>query len=168
MEETYAAFAHAHRLNAPFVVNRTFELQEPRMRQISQPPISRMFYCDLIIQQASKYPNGWMAQRAKNTLPTLIEFAEQSASNDVRRCCTSELQTASSDWSGTIRSDTCAVTDAGITVGSFCIHILIQQQKNKKPGAEARRGDVLVGPDPRTLCIVSEGSRQRAESDAAD
>ena len=44
---TYAAFAHPHRLCAPFIVNGTFELQEPRMRQISQPPISRMLYCDL-------------------------------------------------------------------------------------------------------------------------
>ena len=115
---TYAAFAHAHRLCAPFIVNGTFELQEPRMRQISQPPIGRMFYCDLskFIQQ--DLTNG----RAKTQILTLIEFAEQSASNDVRRCCTSELQTASRDWSGTMRSDTCAVTDAGMTVGSLHSH----------------------------------------------
>ena len=40
-------------------------------------------------------------------------------------------------------NETCAVTDAGITVG-------------------------LCGPEPRTLWIVSEGSRQRDVSEAAE
>ena len=47
-------------------------------------------------------------------------------------------------------------------VFAFTLQII---EENKKKG---RGGDVLVGPDPRTLWIVSEGSRQRAESDAAD
>jgi len=51
LEERYArdrsALAHAHRLQVPFVVDRTLELEGPRMRQISQPLISRMLDHDL-------------------------------------------------------------------------------------------------------------------------
>ncbi len=95
---------------------------------------------------------------------TLIELAEQSASNDAWRCWTSDAHTASSDWSGTIRSETCAVTDAGMTVGS-CRHFSRAEKGNKET---KKRRNVLLGPDPRTLWIVSEGSRHRAESDEAD
>jgi len=41
-DRTYSTFAHPHRLRAPFVADGTLELEEPRMCQISQPPIGRV------------------------------------------------------------------------------------------------------------------------------
>jgi hypothetical protein len=51
---TYAAFAHAHRLAAPLVVNCALQLEEPRMRQISEPPIGRMIHSHLNKQHQKK------------------------------------------------------------------------------------------------------------------
>jgi hypothetical protein len=121
-----------------------------------------MFYRDLFVF-VDHHHHHHHHQPALGPPLTLIEFAEQSASNDARRCCTSDVQTASSDWSGTMRSDTCAVTDAGMTVGSVFIVSAVCVFGGKTPNA-----NVLVGPDPLTLWIVSEGSRQREDSDVAD
>jgi hypothetical protein len=54
---TYAAFAHAHRLAAPLVANCALELEEPRMRQISEPPIGRMNHSHLQKHQRENIKN---------------------------------------------------------------------------------------------------------------
>ncbi len=45
---TYAAFADAHRLGAPLVANGALEFKEPRVRQISKPPIGRVVHSHLL------------------------------------------------------------------------------------------------------------------------
>ena len=45
---TYTAFADAHRLGAPLVANGAFEFKEPRVRQISKPPIGRVVHSHLL------------------------------------------------------------------------------------------------------------------------
>ena len=45
---TYAAFTNAHRLGAPLVANGALEFKEPRVRQISEPPIGRVVHSHLL------------------------------------------------------------------------------------------------------------------------
>jgi len=45
---TYAAFTDAHRLGAPLVANGALEFKEPRVRQISEPPIGRVVHSHLL------------------------------------------------------------------------------------------------------------------------
>jgi len=48
---TYAAFADAHRLGAPLVADGALEFKEPRVRQISEPPIGRVVHSHLLRQR---------------------------------------------------------------------------------------------------------------------
>ena len=49
-EGTYTTFAHPHRLGTPLVRNGTLKLEEPRVRQVTKPPIGRVVYIDLSSQ----------------------------------------------------------------------------------------------------------------------
>lgn len=109
---TYAAFADAHRFGAPLVANGALKFKEPRVRQISEPPIGRVVHSHLLGQRQKSGQQGsksageshWRDRDFEQF--TLIVLAEFSASNDARRCCMSSVQTVSSTWSGTMRSDT--------------------------------------------------------------
>ena len=103
---TYAAFANAHRFGAPLVANGALEFKEPRVRQISEPPIGGVVHSHLLGAARQKKLQEQEPKSASFSFFTLIVLAEFSASNDARRCCMSSAPTVSSTWSGTMRSDT--------------------------------------------------------------
>lgn len=83
-------------------------------------------------------------------------FGDWKAPKEAFRWETSEVETVSRSWSGTMRNDNLVVTVPGMTVGSN-VDLWTRQS------VAVNHRNLLPGPETEILWTVSEGSRHREE-----
>ena len=164
---THPSLADAQRLRAPLVADRALQRAEPRVREVAQPPVRRVVHRDLSPHARTQRTNSSAhpAQGHRACLPaarTLRLFGLASAANDARTCAHSARAIVSRSWSGTMRSDTCARTVPGITVGS-AMHKTPRQRRARAPAERltARAGPLDVMDRERRLAPARRERRRR-------
>lgn len=158
MEATYPTLPDPKRVHAPLVLNRALQRVEPRVVQAPQPPVRRLVDRDLQVRRLQV--SHAQTNRIK-TVRTLSVFGERMRPNSFLKCSCTAAAISSSAWSGTIRTEICALTFDGITVESVPPHPSVSIATRRGGRRTTRPGDLNVVDRERGLAPARGEQRSR-------